>query len=77
MFTNNRNYWKPLDFNKKLSFIPGPEILVDDKYFAFNTHIRLLLGTTMIFHNISGQILLTPLDKLAPDNYIMWVMKNW
>lgn len=39
--------------------------------------VTKVAGTTMIFHNISGQILLTPLDKLAPDSYIMWVMKNW
>ena len=79
VFNLNSQYWKPKFLTKKYKFNCASEILLDNNYFAFNTHMGIvakIANKLFIFHNAGGDILLTPLEKLEPNYYIMWVIKN-
>lgn len=73
--TNNET-WNPSHLGKNLIF--SPKNIYNNISFAFNTHIGIVAKVgihIMILHYVGNTIHLTPINNLAPNFHILWVME--
>lgn len=72
---DNNQPWSVEDLGKKLKFVPGSS-LKSGSGFGLNTHLGYVGakvdGEPIIFHNVHGQILATPLSKMGKTK-VLWV----
>ena len=73
---NTTRKWEPKDLGKKVEIVPGNYLMKGD-HFGFNTHLGFVGGKTpegepIIFHNVSGEILATPLSDMGKKFSIIW-----
>lgn len=72
---DNGKPWSTEDLGKKIKFVPGNS-LKNGSGFGFNTHLGYVgakvNGEPIIFHNVHGDILATPLSKMGKTK-VLWV----
>jgi hypothetical protein len=68
--------WQPSDIGKNVKIKPGKSLLQGD-HFGFNTHLGFVgakkpNGEPIIYHNVSGNVMATPLSDMGNEFSIIW-----